>query len=106
LTVRTKINCKKKRKKLNYLLSKIGTCNNLESPLKGAANTPLRRLVAADYQNGFSTPRGWNKSQLYNGYMLPNARDVSTHIITTEKITNDDKYSLMLMQWGQFVDRK
>ena len=74
--------------------------------MKGAANTPLRRLVSADYQNGFSTPRGWNKSQLYNGYMLPNARDVSTHIITTEKITNDDKYSLMLMQWGQFVDRK
>lgn len=50
--------------------------------------------------------KGWNISQLYNGYMLPNARDISTHIITTERITSDDRYSLMLMQWGQFVDRK
>ena len=81
-----------------------GTCNNLETPLKGAANTPLKRLVASDYQNGFSTPRGWNKSQLYNGYMLPNARDVSTHIITTKQVTDDSKFSLMLMQWGQFLD--
>ena len=81
-----------------------GTCNNLEHPHRGAANTPLKRLVPADYQNGFSTPRGWNKSQLYNGYMLPNARDVSTHVITTNQISNDTKYSHMLMQWGQFLD--
>jgi peroxidase len=81
-----------------------GTCNNLNNPLKGAANTPLKRLLNADYQNGFSTPRGWNKSQSYNGYMLPNARDISNHIISTKNITNDLKYSLMLMQWGQFVD--
>jgi peroxidase len=36
--------------------------------------------------------------------MLPNARDVSTIIITTSKITNDQRYTHMLMQWGQFLD--
>lgn len=82
-----------------------GVCNNLENNArKGAANTPLKRLLPADYQNGFSTPRGWNKSILYHGYMLPNARDVSTHIITTNKITHDKKFTHMLMQWGQFLD--
>jgi peroxidase len=81
-----------------------GVCNNLENPHRGAANTPLRRLLNAEYQNGFSTPRGWNKSQLYHGFMLPNARDVSTHIITTSKVTDDKTYTHMLMQWGQFLD--
>ena len=60
--------------------------------------------MPADYQNGFSTPRGWNKSQLYNGFHLPNAREVSRRIISTKKITEDSKFSLMLMQWGQFID--
>jgi peroxidase len=81
-----------------------GTCNNLENSRLGSANTALRRLLPAEYQNGFSTPRGWNKSQLYNGFMLPNARDVTTKIITTKTVTNDSKFSLMLMQWGQFLD--
>jgi peroxidase len=76
----------------------------LRTARRGAANTALRRLLPAEYQNGFSTPRGWNKSQLYNGYMLPNARDVSTHIISTKNITEDSRFSLMLMQWGQFLD--
>ena len=81
-----------------------GTCNNMHIPRRGAANTALRRLLPAEYQNGFSTPRGWNKSSLYNGYMLPNVRDITTQIITTTKITEDQKFSHMLMQWGQFLD--
>lgn len=88
---------------LNYR-SFDGTCNNLDAPRRGAANTALRRLLPAEYQNGFSTPRGWNKSQLYNGFMLPNAREVTRKIITTSKITQDEKFSLALMQWGQFID--
>jgi peroxidase len=76
----------------------------LKKPRIGAANTALRRLLPAEYENGFSTPRGWNKSQSYNGFMLPNPRDVSTHIISTKTITNDNEFTLMLMQWGQFLD--
>jgi peroxidase len=71
---------------------------------RGAANTPLKRLLPAVYENGFSTPRGWNKSLLHNGHALPNARDVSTRIITTSSITNDKRHTHMLMQWGQFLD--
>ena len=44
-----------------------GTCNNLEKPHKGAANTALKRLLPAVYENGFSTPRGWTKDRVYNG---------------------------------------
>ncbi len=47
-----------------------GTCNNIENPRKGASNTALRRLLPAVYENGFSTPKGWNKTKLYNGYIL------------------------------------
>ena len=54
-----------------------GTCNNLNSPRRGAANTPLARILPAEYENGFSTPKGWNKSLLINGYLLPNVREVS-----------------------------
>ncbi|CAF0918628.1 unnamed protein product [Brachionus calyciflorus] len=96
-----KVNCSQRC--LNYR-SFDGTCNNLNNPRWGAANTALKRLLPAEYENGFSTPKGWNKSHLYHGYMLPNARDVTTKLLTTDKITDDQKFSLMLMQWGQFLD--
>ena len=35
---------------------------------------------------------------------MPNAREVSRRVISTRKITEDSKFSLMLMQWGQFLD--
>jgi peroxidase len=82
-----------------------GTCNNVDRATRsGAANTALRRLLPAVYQNGFSTPRGWNKSQLYNGYLLPNPREVTNRLIATRNVTSDPRFSHMLMQWGQFVD--
>ena len=81
-----------------------GTCNHLSNPRLGAANTPLKRLLPAVYENGFSTPRGWNRTREYNGFRLPNARAVSKKVISTGHVTNDDKFTHMLMQWGQFVD--
>lgn len=96
-----KVECSKRC--LNYRTFD-GTCNNLAHARRGAANTALKRLLPAEYQNGFSTPRGWNKSQLYHGHMLPSARDVSTRIISTKTITEDSRFTLMLMQWGQFLD--
>ena len=81
-----------------------GTCNNIIDSRKGSANTPLKRLLPATYENGFSTPRGWNTSLLYNGYKLPPPRQVSTQLIRTNETSNDDRYSHMLMQWGQFID--
>lgn len=81
-----------------------GTCNNLAKPSSGAANTPLRRLLPALYENGFSTPRGWNRSRLYNGFALPSARRVSARLMSNSRTSDDTRFSHMLMQWGQFLD--
>ena len=79
-----------------------GTCNNLKHPFWGASLTALSRWLHAQYENGFNTPRGWNASQLYNGHVLPSAREVSARLIATKTITPDPAFSHMLMQWGQF----
>jgi peroxidase len=96
-----KVNCSQRC--LNYRTSD-GTCNNLKNPHMSAANTPMRRLLPSEYENGFGTPKGWTPTLLHNGYRLPSARMVSSKIISTKKITQDAKFSLMLMQWGQFFD--
>lgn len=35
-----------------------GTCNNLQNPTWGAANTAFNRLLPAIYENGFNAPVG------------------------------------------------
>jgi len=47
---------------------------------------------------------GWDVRRLYNGVRLPSARTVSVRVLTTSRVTPDDSYSHMLMQWGQFID--
>ena len=76
-----------------------GSCNNLKHPMWGAALTPFSRLLSPIYENGFNTPIGWN-----NTNRLPSARSVSLGIISSVNITDDDEFTHMLMQWGQFVD--
>ena len=79
--------------------SYTGHCNNLNNPQWGASNTPHRRLVPSEYDDGISTPR----SKSVRGSLLPNPRTVSTNIHTSETLP-DPKYTLMLMQWGQLMD--
>ncbi|BFY99802.1 hypothetical protein BsWGS_02841 [Bradybaena similaris] len=81
-----------------------GTCNNLQNPTWGAANTAFNRLLPAIYENGFNAPVGWNRHRLYKGTHLPSARLVSSLVISTEHITSDETFTHMLMQWGQFID--
>ncbi|XP_037081331.1 LOW QUALITY PROTEIN: peroxidasin homolog [Pollicipes pollicipes] len=81
-----------------------GTCNNLQQPLWGASLVGFRRLLPAQYENGFNTPRGADRSSRYNGFLLPNPRLVSSRLAATDVITEDTEFSAMLMQWGQFVD--
>ncbi|KAF0312813.1 Peroxidasin [Amphibalanus amphitrite] len=81
-----------------------GTCNNLQRPLWGASLTGFRRLLPAEYENGFNTPRGFDSETRYNGFLLPNARSVSSRLAATDTITEDGEFSVMLMQWGQFID--
>ncbi|KAJ8290609.1 hypothetical protein GJAV_G00015230 [Gymnothorax javanicus] len=80
-----------------------GTCNNLQHPMWGASLTAFERLLKSVYDNGFNLPRGATEQQ-QNGFQLPLPRLVSTAMIGTETITPDDRYTHMLMQWGQFLD--
>uniref|UniRef100_A0A8C5HXK5 Ig-like domain-containing protein n=1 Tax=Gouania willdenowi TaxID=441366 RepID=A0A8C5HXK5_GOUWI len=80
-----------------------GTCNNLQHSMWGASLTAFERLLKPVYDNGFTLPRG-AADRLHNGYRLPLPRLVSTTMIGTETITPDDRYTHMLMQWGQFLD--
>ncbi|XP_015127264.1 peroxidasin homolog [Diachasma alloeum] len=81
-----------------------GTCNNLKHTTWGSSYTGFRRILQPIYENGFSQPIGWDKTRLYFGFTKPAARLISTKIISTNKITSDDKLTHMLMQWGQFLD--
>lgn len=81
-----------------------GTCNNLEHPSWGASLTGFHRLLKPIYENGLGTPIGWTKGKLYYGFEKPSARLVSTKLIKTDIITQDDEITHMVMQWGQFLD--
>ncbi|XP_067224184.1 peroxidasin homolog isoform X4 [Chanodichthys erythropterus] len=80
-----------------------GTCNNLQHPMWGASLTAFERLLKSVYDNGFNLPRGTTE-RWHNGFPLPLPRLVSTTLIGSETITPDDRYTHMLMQWGQFLD--
>jgi len=50
------------------------------------------------------TVAGWDADRLYSGVRLPSARAVSVEVLSTSRVTPDETYSHMLMQWGQFID--
>lgn len=76
-----------------------GSCNNLRHTAWGKSNTPYTRLLPPDYEDGVSEIR---KTGI-NGLTLPNPRTVSLATIRwSEKA--DTKTTVMLMQWGQFID--
>ncbi|XP_078041721.1 peroxidasin [Augochlora pura] len=81
-----------------------GSCNNLRYPTWGSSYTGFRRVLQPIYENGFSTPVGWDKGRRYYGYPKPAARLVSTTLVTTQHVTSDDRITHMVMQWGQFLD--
>uniref|UniRef100_A0A2K5NXF9 Thyroid peroxidase n=1 Tax=Cercocebus atys TaxID=9531 RepID=A0A2K5NXF9_CERAT len=83
-----------------------GACNNRDHPRWGASNTALARWLPPVYEDGFSQPRGWNPGFLHNGFPLPPVREVTRHVIqvSNEVVTDDDRYSDLLMAWGQYID--
>ncbi len=74
-----------------------GSCNNLDHPLWGVSETPFLRLMPAEYEDGIGLPVGWSQSK-------PSARLVSQRIIATKQVSPSSKFTLMLMQIGQFLD--
>lgn len=76
-----------------------GSCNNLRHTAWGKSNTPYTRLLPPDYEDGVSEIRKTGVT----GIVLPNPRTVSLATIRwSEK--PDTKTTVMLMQWGQFID--
>ncbi|XP_044231397.1 thyroid peroxidase [Thunnus albacares] len=81
-----------------------GLCNNRQNPLWGAANTALVRWLPAEYEDGEREPKGWNRGRLHNGFQLPSPREVSKKILRSSFKHEDDAYSQLLVEWGQYID--
>jgi len=86
-----------------------GSCNNVNDPtLSGRASVPYVRILAADYDDGQSALRTLAPSGRSAGRQgrLPNPRVVSTVVHSSPSMRDskpDDKHTLALMQWGQFL---
>lgn len=76
-----------------------GRCNNLEHAYWGSSDTAYQRVSLPDYGDGISTPR-----ESSGGGNLPSARLVSSTISPEGTHTQHPSLSLMVMQWGQFLD--
>ncbi|XP_029452734.1 thyroid peroxidase [Rhinatrema bivittatum] len=83
-----------------------GACNNRVHPRWGASNTALARWLPPVYEDGISQPKGWNPSLLYSGFQLPLVREVTRKVIhaSNKAVTNDDLYSHIIIEWGQYID--
>ncbi|XP_026029758.1 eosinophil peroxidase [Astatotilapia calliptera] len=81
-------------------------CNNLKNPRLGASNTPFTRWLPAEYDDGISEPKGWNRTRKFNNFLLPLVRQVSNNILSTGDagISNDTVYSHMVTLFGQWND--
>ena len=79
-----------------------GTCNNLNNPLFGAANTPFGRLLFPAYGDGISSLR-----VAENGEPLPNTREVSFRVHGSNADGSNPTSNLLtifFMNFGQYLD--
>uniref|UniRef100_A0A1A9W584 Peroxidase n=1 Tax=Glossina brevipalpis TaxID=37001 RepID=A0A1A9W584_9MUSC len=74
-----------------------GSCNHLEQPQLGMANTRYGRLLTPKYGDGVSSP-----TRSITGDELPNARLVSL-VVFGEMDVPDPQFTLVNMQWGQVI---
>ncbi|PSN41980.1 hypothetical protein C0J52_10520 [Blattella germanica] len=75
-----------------------GSCNNLNNERWGRAGTALQRVLPPKYGDGVNSPRVDARGQ-----ELPSARLISTQF-ATDANNPYDNYTLLVMQWGQFLD--
>jgi peroxidase len=88
-----------KDKSISFSTYYTGWCNNLNFPEYGKSVRAFTRLLAPAYDDGLMTPR----SRSVTGAPLPSPRLVSVNIHNDVSAPHV-RYSLMLMQWAQFVD--
>lgn len=75
-----------------------GQCNNLDNQFWGSTSSLLDRIITNAYGDSKDSPRTLAVS--HNS--LPSAREVSLRVHPSSELTAEA--TLMLMQWGQFVD--
>ena len=87
-----------------------GTCNNLDSPLRGAAGVTLRRLLPPQFEDGIQQTIGFNQQANGDFFGLgrfdppnPSARAVVKSIHPPRQF-DDLVHSHLLMTFGQFLD--
>ncbi|XP_063825039.1 heme peroxidase 2 [Ostrinia nubilalis] len=81
--------------------SYTGYCNNLRNPNLGKSLTTFARLLPPVYEDGVSRPR----INSVTGTPLPSPRIIST-VIHPDISNLHTRYTLMVMQFAQFVDHE
>ncbi|XP_071514131.1 uncharacterized protein [Panulirus ornatus] len=76
-----------------------GWCNNLNFPAFGKSFRANTRLLRPAYEDGLTKPR----SMSVTGSILPSPRLISTNMHNDVSAPHV-RYTLMVMQWGQFID--
>ena len=97
---------------LNRIIRTIdGSCNNLNNPLFGAADTAFTRMIPSQYADGVDALRGGLQAEQGELFPLgaflppiPSARHISETIINRNSSMEEDPFTHILMQWGQFLD--
>uniref|UniRef100_A0A8C7YN69 Myeloid-specific peroxidase n=1 Tax=Oryzias sinensis TaxID=183150 RepID=A0A8C7YN69_9TELE len=91
---------------INKYRTATSICNNLKNPRLGASNTPFTRWLPAEYDDGISQPKGWNRNRTFNNFLLPLVRQVSNNILSTTDagVVNDTEYTHMVTLFGQWND--
>ncbi|KAK4296820.1 hypothetical protein Pmani_030713 [Petrolisthes manimaculis] len=77
-----------------------GWCNNLNFPSFGKSFRANTRLLRPAYDDGLSKPR---QNSLTGRGVLPSPRLISTNMHNDVSAPHV-RYTLMVMQWGQFID--
>ena len=75
-----------------------GSCNNLNSPYMGKANTPLKRLLPAEYADGKDLPKSVGADKT----ALPNPRTISRTAQNDNKRAEVD-WTHIFATFGQFI---
>ncbi|XP_061590239.1 eosinophil peroxidase [Cololabis saira] len=91
---------------INKYRTATSVCNNLKNPRLGASNTPFTRWLPAEYDDGISQPKGWNRNRRFNNFLLPLVRQVSNNILNTTDagVVSDREYTHMITLFGQWND--
>uniref|UniRef100_A0A0P5JUL6 Chorion peroxidase n=1 Tax=Daphnia magna TaxID=35525 RepID=A0A0P5JUL6_9CRUS len=96
-TCRPQVNCPSP---LSHFRTMDGSCNNEQRPEWGQINVALQRIIPPKYGDGVNTPR-----LAVGDVELPSARLVSQSLTeSSHRSSQSETWTLMLMQWGQFLD--